>query len=36
MTKDMTQGSPMRLILSFGVPVLLGYLFQQLYSVVDT
>ena len=26
----------MRLILSFGVPVLFGYLFQQLYNVVDT
>lgn len=36
MMKDMTQGSPMRLILGFGIPVLLGYLFQQLYSVVDT
>ena len=36
MTKDLTKGSPMRLILSFGVPVLFGYLFQQLYNVVDT
>lgn len=36
MMKDMTKGSPMRLILGFGIPVLLGYLFQQLYSVVDT
>lgn len=36
MTKDLTQGNPMRLILGFGIPVLLGYLFQQLYSVVDT
>lgn len=36
MMKDMTQGSPMKLILGFGIPVLLGYLFQQLYSVVDT
>jgi len=26
----------MRLILCFGVPVLFGYLFQQLYNVVDT
>ena len=26
----------MRLILSFGIPVLFGYLFQQLYNVVDT
>ena len=36
MMKDLTRGSPMKLILSFGIPVLLGYLFQQLYSVVDT
>lgn len=36
MTKDLTQGSPMRLILSFGIPTLLGYLFQQFYNVVDT
>lgn len=36
MQKDLTQGSPMKLILSFGIPVLLGYLFQQLYNVVDT
>lgn len=26
----------MRLILSFGIPVLFGYLFQQLYNVADT
>ena len=32
----MTKGSPMRLILGFGIPVLFGYLFQQLYNVVDT
>lgn len=36
MTKDMTQGSPMKLILSFAVPLLLGNLFQQFYSMVDT
>ena len=30
MTKDLTRGSPMGLILSFGVPVLFGYLVQQL------
>jgi len=36
MTKDLTKGSPMRLILSFGIPVLFGNLFQQLYNVVDT
>lgn len=36
MTKDMTQGKPMKLILGFAVPMLLGNLFQQFYSLVDT
>ena len=36
MTKDLTKGKPMLLLLSFGIPVLLGNLFQQLYNVVDT
>lgn len=36
MTKDMTVGSPLRHILSFAIPVLLGNLFQQLYNVADT
>lgn len=36
MTKDMTQGKPMKLILGFSIPLLFGYLFQQLYSMVDT
>ncbi len=36
MTKDMTKGSPMRLILSFAVPLLFGFLFQQFYNLVDT
>lgn len=35
-TKDMTVGSPMRLILGFSIPLLFGFLFQQFYSVVDT
>ena len=34
--KDMTVGSPMKLILGFAVPLLFGFLFQQFYSVVDT
>ncbi len=33
---DMTVGDPMKLILSFVVPLLGGMLFQQLYSCVDT
>lgn len=36
MTKDMTEGSPFRLILNFAVPLLMGLLFQQFYSVIDT
>ena len=36
MTRNLTRGNPMRLILSFGIPILFGYLFQQLYNVVDT
>ena len=35
-TKDMTVGSPMKLILGFSVPLLMGFLFQQFYSLVDT
>ena len=34
--KDLTTGSPMRLILGFAVPMLLGLLFQQIYNMVDT
>lgn len=34
-TKDMTIGSPLRLIIGFAVPMLLGILFQQLYNMVD-
>lgn len=36
MTKDMTYGSPARLILGFAIPLLAGMVFQQLYSLVDT
>lgn len=35
-TKDMTKGEPFQLILWFSVPLLLGNIFQQLYSMVDT
>lgn len=35
-TKDLTTGSPMKLILGFATPLLFGFLFQQFYSVVDT
>ena len=36
MTKDMTKGSPIKLMLLFSLPVLLGNVFQQFYSMVDT
>lgn len=34
--KDLTEGNPFRLILFFAVPVFIGCVFQQLYSMVDT
>lgn len=36
MTKSMTEGKPLKLILAFAVPMFLGMLFQQFYSMVDT
>lgn len=36
MVKDMTKGSPMKLILGFSIPLLFGFLFQQCYSLMDT
>ena len=36
MTRDLTEGKPMRLVLSFAAPLLFGMLFQQFYSFVDT
>lgn len=35
-TRDLTTGSPMKLILSFMLPLIFGLLFQQFYSMVDT
>lgn len=35
-TKDMTRGNVFKLILGFSIPLLLGMLFQQFYSMVDT
>lgn len=34
--KDMTGGSPLKLILNFTIPLLLGNLLQQTYTLVDT
>lgn len=36
METDMTVGKPSQIILNFTVPVFIGYLFQQLYTMVDT
>ena len=36
MAKNMTEGNPLKIILLFSVPVLLGNLFQQFYNMVDT
>ena len=33
---DMTKGNPTKLILSFMIPIFIGNLFQQFYSMVDT
>lgn len=34
--KDMTSGKPAKLIVLFALPLMLGNMFQQLYSMVDT
>lgn len=34
--KDLTEGTPMKLILNFGLPLLFGLLFQQFYNMVDS
>jgi len=34
--KDMTTGRPLPLIISFSLPLMVGNIFQQLYTVVDT
>ena len=36
LTRDLTEGRPMKLIVAFAAPLLFGVLFQQLYSFVDT
>ena len=35
-TKNMTEGRPLSLILTFALPLMAGNVFQQLYTVVDT
>lgn len=36
MAKNLTEGSPARVILMFTLPLIAGNVFQQMYSVVDT
>ena len=36
MVHDLTSGSPLRRILSFTFPILIGNLFQQFYNIVDS
>lgn len=33
---NMTEGSPSRLIITFALPLMIGNVFQQLYTVIDT
>lgn len=34
--KDLTVGNPLKLIISFSIPIFFGMMFQQFYSVMDT
>ena len=36
LTRDLTEGSPLKRIVLFALPMLFGVLFQQFYSFVDT
>lgn len=35
-TVDMTKGPPLRLIMTFAIPMLIGNIFQQIYNLADT
>ena len=32
---DMTVGSPLRAIIQFAIPLILGYILQQMYLIID-
>ena len=34
--QDMTVGNPLKLILTFAIPIFIGNIFQQVYSMIDT
>ena len=36
LARDMTKGSPLRHLIGFAIPVLIGNLFQNLYNIVDS
>lgn len=36
MTNDMTRGNPLKLIILFTIPVLIGNIFQNFYNIVDS
>lgn len=36
MTRDITKGNPAKLIIFFTIPLLIGNIFQQFYSIADT
>lgn len=35
-TKDMTRGNPRQMIISFAIPLMMGNVFQQMYTVMDS
>lgn len=36
MERDMTTGKPVKIILNFTIPIFIGNVFQQFYSMADT
>ena len=36
MIKNMTEGSPVKILLSFSMPMLFSMMFQQFYNIVDS
>lgn len=36
MTRDLTQGRPAKVLLSFAIPIFFSTLFQQLYNITDS
>ena len=35
MEKDLTTGNPLKLLIIFSIPLLIGNLFQQFYNIAD-